>query len=90
MSIFRELYDIFKEFFNGMIRKKKLRKLIDNMMIAIETDTVTNYFPYKFKKLEGLALSINLMDRNEKEYLNKYLEIKRYYKTHFKDIKLTY
>jgi len=90
MSIFKEIYEIFKEFFSGTIRKKKIRKLIDNMMIAIETDTVTNYFPHKFRKLEVLALSINLMDQNEKLYLDKYLEIKRYYKIHFKDLELKY
>lgn len=83
MGIFREIYDIFKEFFSGTIRKKKFRKLIDNMIIAIETDTVTDYFFYKYKKLERVALSINLNEKNEKNYLDKYLQVKRYYKTHY-------
>jgi len=82
MGIFREIYDIFKEFFSGTIRKKKFRKLIDNMIIAIETETVTEYFFYKYKKLEHIALSINLNEKSKKNYLDKYLRVKRYYKTH--------
>ncbi|TXT59659.1 MAG: hypothetical protein BAJALOKI3v1_1030004 [Promethearchaeota archaeon] len=82
MGILKEVYDVIKDTCSGTIRKTQLRKLIENMILAIETDTVTDFFPLKFKKLERLILSINLNEMKYKDYFQKYLRIKRYYKTH--------
>jgi hypothetical protein len=90
MGILREIYDIIKDSYRGSIRKKQLRKLIDNMILAIETDTVTDYFPFKFKKLERLVLSINFNEKKDKENFQKYLQIKRYYKKYLGNIHLNY
>ena len=54
------------------------------MIFAIETKTVSEYFFYKYKVLEELAPLINLKKEKDKEYLEKYKKVKRYYKNHFK------
>jgi len=54
------------------------------MIFAIETKTVSEYFFYKYKVLEELAPLINLKKEKDKEYLDKYKKVKRYYKNHFK------
>lgn len=53
------------------------------MIFAIETKTVSEYFFYKYKVLEELAPLINLKKEKDKEYVNKYKKVKRYYKNHF-------
>jgi hypothetical protein len=54
------------------------------MIFAINTKTVSEYFFYKYKVLEELAPLINLKKEKDKEYLEKYKKVKRYYKNHFK------
>ena len=54
------------------------------MIFAIETKTVSEYFFYKYKVLEELAPLINLKKEKDNEYLEKYKNVKRYYKNHFK------
>ena len=56
------------------------------MIFAIETKTVSKYFLYKFKILEELAPLIDLKRKKDKEYLQKYKKVRKYYKTHYKEI----
>ncbi len=56
------------------------------MIFAIETKTVSEYFFYKYKVLEELAPLINLKKEKDKEYLDKYKKVKRYYKNHFRKV----
>ncbi|MFW9879709.1 MAG: hypothetical protein ACFFG0_42080 [Candidatus Thorarchaeota archaeon] len=66
--------------------KRDLKKLIDNMIFSIETNTVSTYFLYKFKILEELAPIIKLKKEKDKAYLEKYKRVKQYYITHNKEI----
>ena len=86
MGYIKETADVVKDSLKGVSNKKKFRKLIDNMIFAIETNTVSKYFLYKFKILEELAPLIDLKQKKDQEYLEKYKKVKRYYKTHDNDI----
>ena len=56
------------------------------MIFAIETKTVSEYFFYKYKVLEELAPLINLKKEKDKEYLDKYKKVKRYYNKNYKKL----
>ncbi|MFX1374845.1 MAG: hypothetical protein ACFFA0_03430 [Promethearchaeota archaeon] len=86
MGYIKETADVVKDSLKGVSNKKKFRKLIDNMIFAIETNTVSKYFLYKFKILEELAPLIDLKGKKDQEYLEKYKKVKKYYKTHYKEI----
>ena len=70
MGYIRDTADVVKDSLKGVSNKKKFKKLIDNMIFAIETNTVSEYFLYKFKILEELAPLINLNKNND--YVDKY------------------
>jgi hypothetical protein len=84
MGCVKETYDFIKDSLKGVSNRRKFKKLIDNMIFAIETKTVSEYFIYKFKILEKLASSINIT--KEKDYLEKYRKIKLYYNNNFKNL----
>ncbi|MHA1915964.1 MAG: hypothetical protein ACW986_10500 [Promethearchaeota archaeon] len=84
MGYIKESADVVRESLKGISNKKKFKKLIDNMIFAIETDTVSGYFLYKFKLLEELAPLIKLKMKRDKEYLDKYKQVKKYYNHHYK------
>ena len=86
MGYIKETAEVVKDSLKGVSNKKKFRTLIDNMVFAIETKTVSEYFLYKFKDLEELAPLIDLKRKKDKEYLQKYKKVKRYYKNHYKEI----
>ncbi len=54
------------------------------MIFAIEINTVSEYFFFKYKVLEELAPLINLKKEKYREYLEKYKKVKRFYKNQFK------
>ncbi|MHA2391015.1 MAG: hypothetical protein ACXAEX_03525 [Promethearchaeota archaeon] len=83
MGYIKETADVVKDSLKGFTNKKKLKKLIDNMIFAIETNTVSEYFFYKYKILEELASFITLKKDKDKDYLSKYERVKRYYKENF-------
>ncbi len=56
------------------------------MIFAIETKTVSEYFFHKYKVLEELAPLINLKKEKDKEFLEKYKKIKRYYNKNYKKL----
>ena len=60
------------------------------MIFSIETNTVSEYFLNKFKILEELAPLIKLKRKKDKDYLEKYKRVKKYYKTHYKEIAYSY
>lgn len=82
MGYIKETADVVKDSLKGISNKKKFKKLIDNMIFAIETNTVSEFFRYKFKILEELAPLINL--NKNKDYSEKYKKVKLYYKKHYK------
>ena len=86
MGYIKETADVVKESLKGVSNKKKFKKLIDNMIFAIETNTVSEYFFRKFKVLEELAPLIDLSHEKDREYLEKYRIVKNYYKKHYKEI----
>ena len=86
MGYIKETADVIKDSLKGLSTKKKFKKLVDNMIFAIETNTVSEYFLQKFKLLEEIAPLIDLSHEKDKEYLEKYKIVKRYYKTHYKKI----
>jgi hypothetical protein len=86
MGYIKETADVVKDSLKGVSNKKKFRKLIDNMIFAIETRTVSKYFLYKFRILEELAPLIDLKRKKDQEYLEKYKKVKKYYKSHYKEI----
>jgi hypothetical protein len=79
----KETADVVKDSLRGFTNKKKFKKLIDNMIFAIETDTVNEYFFYKYRILEDLAPFITLKKSRDIVYLRKYEKVKRYYKENF-------
>ena len=83
MGYIKETADVVKDSLKGVSNKKKFKKLIDNMIFAIETNTVSEYFNYKFKILEELAPLINL--NKDIDYLEKYKKVKIYYKKQYKN-----
>jgi len=88
MGYIKETHEIIKESLRGISNKRKFKKLLDNMIFAIETNTVSEYFFFKYKVLEELAPLINLKKEKDKEYLDKYKKVKHFYKNQFK--KMTY
>ncbi|MHA2183598.1 MAG: hypothetical protein ACXAAI_01265 [Promethearchaeota archaeon] len=84
MGYIKETADVIQETLKGVSNKRKFKKLIDNMIFAIETNTVSVYFLYKFKLLEELAPLIKLKVKRDKEYLDKYKTVKEYYNHHYK------
>lgn len=86
MGYIKETAEVIKDSLKGVSNRKKFKKLIDNMIFAIETNTVSEYFFFKYKVLEELAPLINLKKERDKEYLEKYKRVKRYYKNHFKKL----
>lgn len=84
MGYIKETAEVIKDSLKGISNKKKFKKLIDNMIFAIETKTVSEYYFYKYKILEELAPLINLKKEKDKEYLEKYEKVKRYYNKHYK------
>jgi hypothetical protein len=79
----KETADVVKDSLKGFTNKKKFKKLIDNMIFAIETNTVSEYFFYKYRILEELASFIILKKDKDKDYLKKYEKVKHYYKERF-------
>ena len=87
MGCVKETYDIIKDSLKGVSNRRKFKKLIDNMIFAIETKTVSEYFIYKFKILEKLASSITkkvlndpiifLKSKENRSSRNLYLDIAR-------------
>ncbi|MFX0080945.1 MAG: hypothetical protein ACFE94_04255 [Candidatus Hodarchaeota archaeon] len=86
MGYIKDTAEVVKDSLKGVSNKKKFKKLIDNMIFAIETNTVSEYFLYKFKILEELAPLIKLKKEKDKDYLEKYKKVKKYYKSHYKEI----
>ncbi|MFX0030661.1 MAG: hypothetical protein ACFE8B_15720 [Candidatus Hermodarchaeota archaeon] len=86
MGYIKETADIVKDSLKGVSNKKKFKKLVDNMIFAIETNTVSEYFLQKFRFLEELAPLIDLNHEKDKKYLEKYKIVKKYYKTHYREI----
>ena len=84
MGYIKETADVIQETLKRVSNKRKFKKLIDNMIFAIETNTVSGYLLYKFKLLEELAPLIKLKVKRDKEYLDKYKKVKEYYKYHHK------
>jgi len=82
MGYIKDTAEVVKDSLKGFSNKKKFKKLIDNMIFAIETNTVREYFLYKFKTLEELAPLINL--NKNKDYVDKYKKVKLYYKKQYK------
>ena len=44
MGKFKDGYDIVKDLSKSISKRKKIKRLIDNMMVAIETDTAEENF----------------------------------------------
>ena len=86
MGYIKETADVVKDSLKGVSNKNKFRKLIDNMIFAIETKTVSEYYLYKFKILEELAPLIDLKRKKDQDYLVKYKKVRKYYKIHYKEI----
>lgn len=86
MGYIKETADVVKDSLKGISNKKKFKKLIYNMVFAIDTHTVSEYFFYKFKILEELAPLVNLKRKRDKEYLEKYKKVKKYYKKHYREL----
>jgi hypothetical protein len=83
MGYIKEAADVVKDSLKGVSNKKKFKKLIDNMIFAIETNTVSEYFNQKFRILEELAPLINL--NKDTDYSEKYKKVKIYYKKLYKN-----
>jgi hypothetical protein len=86
MGYIKETADVIKDSLKGVSNKKKFKKLIDNMIFAIETNTVSQYFLHKFKILEEIAPIIELKQKKDQAYLEKYKKVKKYYKSHYKEV----
>ena len=82
MGYIKETADVVKDSLKGVSNKKIFKKLIDNMIFAMETNTVSEFFFYKFKILEELAPLISL--NKNKDYLEKYRKVRLYYKEHYR------
>ena len=61
MGYIKETADVVKDSLKGISNKKKFKKLVDNMVFAIETNTVSEYFLQKFRFLEELAPMIDII-----------------------------
>jgi hypothetical protein len=79
----KETADVVRDSLKGFNNKRKFKKLLENMIFAIETNTVSEYFYYKYRILEELASFITLKKEKDKEYLSKYEKVKRYYTINF-------
>lgn len=81
MGNIKDIGDILKDSLKGISTRKKAMRLLENMLFAINTDTVSDLFPEKFHKLEELMSKIK-QKKKDKEILKNYEAIRRYYKSH--------
>lgn len=82
MSYLKNGYDIIDD----VILKEKKQKiesknLIDHMILAIETDTIDEYFYSDYQKLNKLIVKVKWKDK-DKEYKEKYIRIREFNKKH--------
>lgn len=82
MGKIKDGYDIVKDLSKGMSKRKKIKRLIDNMMLAIETDTAEEDFYHNYQLLMDLSKDFKWKDK-DKGYKEKYIEIKKYYQKHW-------
>ena len=81
MGKFKDGYDIVKDLSKGISKRKKVKRLIDNMMLAIETDTAEEDFYHNYQILMDLSNDFKWKDK-DKEYKEKFIIIKKYHKRH--------
>jgi len=82
MGKIKDGYDIVKELSKGMSKRKTVKRLIDNMMLAIKTDTAEEDFYHNYQILMDLSKDFKWKDK-DMEYKEKYIEIKRNYQKHW-------
>ena len=82
MGKIKDGYDIVKDLSKGINKRKKVKRLIDNMMLSIETGTAEEDFYHNYQLLIYLIKDFKWKDK-DKEYKKKYIEIKRYYQKHW-------
>ena len=78
MDKIKDGYDIVKDLTKNISKRKKIKRLIDNMMLAIETNTAEEDFYYNYQILIDLSKDFKWKEKNN-EYKKKYIEIKKYY-----------
>ncbi len=83
MGNIKDIHGIFKDTISGKVHKTKVKNLIDNMILSIETNTTTDDFYWKYHKLNDMVSMIKWKER-DKQYKEKYIKIKRYYQEHWK------
>lgn len=81
MGNIKDIGDILKDSLKGISTRKKAMRLLENMLFAINTNTVSDLFPEKFRKLEEL-MSIVKWKKKDKEMQKNYEAVRRYYRGH--------
>ena len=81
MSKIKDCYDIVKDLSKGISKRKKRNRLINNMILAIETDTIDEYFYSNYQKLNKLIVKVKWKER-DKEYKENYIRIREFHKKH--------
>jgi len=81
MGKFKDGYDIVKDLSKGISKRRKIKRLIDNMMLAIDTDTAEEDFYNNYQILMDLSKDFKWKDK-DKDYKEKFIKIKKYHKMH--------
>ncbi len=85
MGNIKDIGDFIKDFLKGVEIKREVKRLIDNMVFAIDSNTISKYFPDKYRKLEELAPKIKWKNK-DKDFLEKYKKIKQYYESQYGNV----
>lgn len=86
MSYLKNGYDIIDDvILKEKKQKREVKNLIDNMISAIETDTIDEYFYFGYQKLNKLIVKVKWKER-DKEYKEKNIRIREFYKEKNREI----
>ncbi len=81
MGYIKDGYEVLKDLSKGISKRQKVKRLIDNLMLAIDTNTIDEFFNNNYQILNDLVVKVKWKDK-DKEYKEKYIKIKKYHKKH--------
>lgn len=88
MGHIKDGYDIVKDISKGISNRQKVKRLIDNMILSIESNTAEEDFYHNYNQLIDLIKYFKWKDK-DMDYKKKYIKIKEYYKKHWGEVSFT-
>ena len=81
MGYIKDGYEVLKDLSKGISKRQKVKRLIDNLMLAIDTNTIDEFFNNNYQILNDLIVKMKWKEK-DKEYKEKYIRIREFHKKH--------